>query len=84
MLIAILPPLISNLVTKNNAILSNQGILIIEQYSIVKLPSVKVRAAGAMSTPSVMVPVGVLKRQGASVTTSIPGKKLYLLQCKCI
>jgi len=33
----------------------------------------QVRAAGAMSTPSVMVPVGVLKRQGASVTSSIPG-----------
>ena len=30
----------------------------------------QVRAAGSVSTPSVMVPVGVLKRQGASVNTS--------------
>ena len=30
----------------------------------------QVRAAGSVVTPSVMVPVGVLKRQGASVNTS--------------
>ena len=30
----------------------------------------QVRAAGSVTTPSVLVPVGVLKRQGASVNTS--------------